>query len=107
MEEVLQVQSEINGIQETIESAAGRVSFLTHQSAMSTIQLTFYQPSSGYKPVDANPSFFTRIANAFKTGAQWIGDILIGLVSLWPLLLIITTCIFLYRKLFLVKKAAV
>ncbi|MEP7256725.1 MAG: DUF4349 domain-containing protein, partial [Ferruginibacter sp.] len=87
MEEVLQVQNEINSIQEEIESAAGRVEYLSHQSAYSTINLTFYQPINGYRPSDGTPSFFTRVTGAFKTGAGWIADLFVGLISIWPLLL--------------------
>jgi len=89
MEEVLQVQHEINSIQEEIESAAGRVEFLSHQSSYSTINLSFYQPVNGFKPSDGAPSFFTRITAAFKTGAGWIADLFVGLISIWPLLLVI------------------
>lgn len=106
MEEVLQVQNEINEIQEAIEAAAGRVGYLTHQSAMSTINLSFYQPINGYKPVDGTPSFLTRMSDAFKSGAKWIADLLIGLISLWPLLLIIFGGVFIFKKKFSVKKQA-
>lgn len=99
MEEVLQVQNEINAIQEQIESAAGRVAFLSNQSAMSTINLTFYQPMEGYKPTDAVPSFLTRVGNAFKTGAGWIAELFVGLVSIWPLLLIVFAIYFGWKKL--------
>ena len=89
MEEVLQVQNEINGIQEQIESAASRVGFLSHQSAYSTINLSFYQPMTGYKPTDGAPSFLTRISTAFKNGTSWMGDLLVGLIAIWPLFLIL------------------
>ncbi len=90
MAEVLQVQQEINSIQEEIESAAGRVAFLSHQSLYSTINLTFYQPMPGFTSADETPSFLNRIATAFKNGTSWIGDLLIGLISIWPLILILT-----------------
>lgn len=106
MEEVLQVQGEINSIQEEIEAAAGRVEYLTHQSAMSTINLSFYQPINGYKPTEGTPSFLTRIAEAFKYGARWIADLLVGLIGLWPLLLIIFGGFFIFKKRFSVKKQA-
>lgn len=99
MEEVLQVQNEINGIQEQIESAAGRVAFLSNQSAMSTFNLNFYQPLEGYKPTDSAPSFLTRLSNAFKTGVSWITELLVGLVSIWPLLLIVFAVYFGWKKL--------
>lgn len=98
MEEVLKVQTEINELQESMESAAGRVNYLTHQSAMSTIVLSFYQPKSGYILPDKTPSFTTRIAAAFKSGGNWIGDLLVGMITIWPLLLIIIFGLFLFRK---------
>ena len=100
MQEVLQVQSEINNLQEAMESAAARVNFLNHQSAMSTILLTFYQPLEGFKPGDANPTFISRIADAFNSGGRWIADVLIGLLTLWPLFLIIPFGIFVFRRIF-------
>ena len=100
MQEVLQVQAEINNLQEGMESAALRVNFLNHQSAMSTILLTFFQPLEGFKPGQSNPTFISRIADAFKSGGRWIADILIGLVTLWPLFLFIPLGVFLFRKMF-------
>lgn len=105
MEEVLQVQNEINSIQEEIESAAGRMSFLSHQSAYSTINLTFYQPINGYKPTDGAPSFFTRVTDAFKAGAKWIADLFVGLISIWPLLIIVFGIYFGWKKLWPAKIA--
>lgn len=98
MEEVLQVQNEINSIQEQIESAAGRVAFLSNQSAMSTINLTFYQPLEGYNTADASPSFLTRVGHAFKTGVSWIAELFVGLVSIWPLLLMVFAAYFGWKK---------
>lgn len=105
MEEVLQVQNEINSIQEEIESAAGRMGFLSHQSAYSTINLTFYQPINGYKPTDGAPSFFTRVTDAFKAGAKWIADLFVGLISIWPLLIIVFGIYFGWKKLWPAKIA--
>lgn len=103
MEEVLQVQSEIDQLQEAMESAAGRVSYLNHQSAMSTILLTFYQPKDGYKPADESPSFLSRVTESFKVGGKWIADLLVDLITLWPLLLILSIAVIAYRKFIYVK----
>jgi hypothetical protein len=89
MEDVLRVQSEINNIQEEIESASGRINYLSHQSAYSTVNLTFYQPLTGYTPPNENPGFFTRTIAAFKSGFSFIGDFLIGVFTIWPLLLFV------------------
>ncbi len=98
MEEVLQVQNEINSMQEEIESAAGRIEFLSNQSLYSTINLTFLQPLAGYKPADETPSFLTRVSSAFKTGASWIADLFVGLIAVWPLLFIIIGIYFGWKK---------
>lgn len=88
MEDVLKVQAEINEIQEEMESASGRINYLSHQSAYSTVNLTFYQPLAGYNPNNESPGFLTRAAIAFKNGFSFIGDIFIGFVSIWPLLVL-------------------
>jgi hypothetical protein len=98
MEEVLQVQSEINSIQEEIEAAAGRVEYLSHQSAYSTINLTFYQPADGFKPTDVSPIFLTRLGNAFKSGAEWLIELLVALISIWPIWLIVIGGIIGYKR---------
>ena len=103
MEEVLQVQGEVNSIQEEIEAATGRVEFLSHQSSFSTINLTFFQPLAGYKPVDETPSFITRVSNAFKAGVSWIAELFVGLVSIWPLLLVAAALYFGWKKMKLSK----
>jgi hypothetical protein len=98
MEEVLLVQNEINSIQEEIESAAGRIGFLSKQSSYSTINLTFFQPLAGYKPSDVTPSFLTRVSSGFKTGASWVADLFVGLIAVWPLLLIVIGIYFGWKK---------
>lgn len=103
MAEVLTVQSEINNIQEEIEAAAGRVAYLSNQAAYSTINLVFYQPLPGFKPVDSSPSFFTRMTDAFKLGTTWISDCLVALVSIWPLILIMAAGLFMFKRVRILK----
>jgi Domain of unknown function (DUF4349) len=89
MEDVLKVQDEINNIQEEMESASARVNYLSHQSAYSTINLTFYQPLAGYNPTNDTPAFSTRMLTAFENGFHFIAEIFIGIVSIWPLFIVI------------------
>jgi len=103
MKEVLEVQEEINGIQEEIESAASRVNYLSHQAAFSTINLTFYQPVAGFKPTDSKPNFFTRLTAAFKSGVDWFAELFIGLMSLWPFILILIIAVILFKRSKLMK----
>ncbi len=87
MGEVLQVQNEINALQEQIEMAAGRIAFLRQSSAYSTINLTFFQVLNPSASTDIEPSFFLRMVSAFENGWNFIKLLLLGLISIWPLLL--------------------
>jgi hypothetical protein len=100
MEEILNVQKEINDIQEEIETVAGRINYLGNSSAMSTIQLNFSQildPSAVQtKPEDAG--FATQVKFAFLNGWHWIREIFIGMLSIWPFLLLISGCYIFFRR---------
>jgi hypothetical protein len=87
MNEILQVQDEINGIQEDIEAASGRINYLQHASAYSTITLTYYQYINGSSPNDEKPGFFTNLSRAFSTGTSLIANLVLFMISIWPLLL--------------------
>ncbi|MEO8413605.1 MAG: DUF4349 domain-containing protein [Ginsengibacter sp.] len=100
MEDVLKVQGEINNLQEEMESASGRINYLSHQSAYSTINVTFYQPLAGYDPSNDAPGFASRITTAFKNGFQFIAEIFIGFVSIWPLWLLAFLVWILFKKYF-------
>lgn len=98
MEEILNVQSVINGVQEEIESATGRVEYLNHASSFSTIHLNFYHVLNEAAVDNDKPSFATRFTRAFQYGWDWIGELFIGIVSIWPLLLLAFTAFFVYNK---------
>ncbi len=97
MSEVLEVQTEINNIQEEIEAAAGRIQYLSRQAAYSTIQLSFFQPVVGFTPND-EPSFFTKALSAFKAGVDFVKYLMLGLITIWPLLIIILISLVLVKK---------
>jgi hypothetical protein len=44
------------------------------------------------------PSFSTKLSEAFKTGWSWIGDLFIGIVSTWPLFLMIFVGFIIYKR---------
>jgi len=98
MEEVLNVQSEINGIQEEIESAAGRINYLQHSSALSTINLTFYQVINATAKDSEKPSYSEKISDAFSVGWKWVGELFVVFVSIWPLLLMTFIVFLIYKK---------
>lgn len=98
MQDILGVQSEINEVQEQIESAAGRIDYLSHAAALSTIHLTFFQVLNVSAGNYSEPSFLAKISESFREGWRWSGNLVIGLVSIWPLLLIAVTLWVILKK---------
>lgn len=103
MEEILNVQSEINGIQEEIESAAGRIQYLGHSSSFSTINMTYYQVLNETAKDDNKLTLGTKIGAAFKTGLSGVGELFVIIVSIWPLLLIAFAGFFFFKRSFKTK----
>lgn len=98
MKDILEVQNEINTITEELESASGRVKYLTHQAAYSTVNLKYFQYLNADNKPDEEPGFFTKIKDAFVSGATGIGSFIIGLIGVWPLLILIVAVIMGFRK---------
>jgi len=83
-------------IQEEIEAIEGRLKYLNNQTALSTVNIDMYQKIN-YNPISYEKSFFTKIIDGFMDGWKLIQMTLIGLVTIWPILLIVLA-VFLGRK---------
>ncbi len=99
MNEILQVQNEINEIQENIEAANGRINYLQHASAYSTINVEYYQYINGSTAANEKPEFFTRLTGAFSTGTSFLGEIVLFTLSIWPLILLFLAFWIYFKKL--------
>jgi hypothetical protein len=100
MEEIITVQKEINDIQEDIELVNGRINTLSHESAMSTINFTFFQVinPSAKSAGEKEPGFLDKVKTSFANGWYWIGEVFVGLISIWPLLAVIILGIWFFRR---------
>lgn len=86
IDEVLKVQSEIGDLQEEIEAASGRVNYIKHQAALSTIVLSFFEPLPvAVSPPETPPGFWKEVAIAGADGWEMIKILMIALVKIWPL----------------------
>jgi hypothetical protein len=98
MNEILQVQGQINDIQEDIEAANGRINYLQHASAYSTINLNYYQYLNGSTADNEKPDFLTKLSRAFSTGTEVISGFTLFCISIWPVILLgLFICIYLKR----------
>lgn len=98
MKDILQVQDEINNLQEEMDGAAGRIAYLGHAAAYSTIHLNFYQVLDPAARNTEEPSFLRRLKEAFKDGWNWMSSAIIGMVGLWPLVLALLAAVIWWRK---------
>lgn len=98
MKEILEVQQEINSIQEDIESGSGRVTYLTHQSAYSTIHLQYFQYLNPANRIKEPSGFLVSLKESFKDGLRILSGLLLLLVSIWPLILGVTIVFLLVWK---------
>ncbi|HXB91976.1 MAG TPA: DUF4349 domain-containing protein [Puia sp.] len=85
MKDILAVQNEINGIQEQMDAAAGRIAWLGHSAAYSTIYLDFYQVLNPTAQEETSPSFFFKLKDSIRQGWEWCSSLVLGLISVWPL----------------------
>ena len=98
MKEILGVQQEINGVQESIESASGRVKYLTHQSAYSTVHLQYFQNMQTGVPAESQSGYLVRLGNSFYASISVIGDLFVLIVILWPVILGVLIALIIWKK---------
>jgi len=98
MKEILTVQKEINSIQEDIEAASGRVDYLQHESAYSTLHLNYFQPINGGSTATPSSGFFKQLSEAFNEGASATGNLLIFIITIWPLWLAGALLVLIWRR---------
>ena len=67
---------------------------------MSTIHFTYFQVINEAAKVagDRDPNFMNKVKTAFANGWYWLGELLVGLVSIWPLLTVIILGTWFFRR---------
>ena len=101
VKDILEAEEKIRIIQEEIESSEGRLKYLNNQTAMSTVHLQMYQEVAYVKsPTINRKPFWARLGEGFETGWELIQTLVIGLVSIWPIVLIFVGIILFRKRLF-------
>ena len=101
IKDILDIQEKIRSLEEEIESKKGRIKFLDDKVLFSTIQLELFE----YFNIETNEnSFLDKIKDAFQNGFQLFLDMLIGLVNLWPILILIILISFWRKNIFQIFK---
>jgi hypothetical protein len=79
--EMLEIERELNTVRADIESITGRLKYLQSQVAYSTLNINFYKANV------QSLGFGNKVVQGFANGWQYLLKFLIGLVNLWPFIL--------------------
>ena len=87
--DVLKAEEQIRVIQEEIEAKEGRLRYLKNQVGMSTVHLEIYQKIKyRQEPTIYKKSFASKLLNALENGWELIQFLVLGLLGIWPLVII-------------------
>lgn len=96
--DILEIEQKIGETREEIEATESRLKTLNDQVAYSTITLKLYQPLDRPAPDAPVISFGSRVVEAFYGGWEFITSLFIGLIYLWPLLILLVIGLWLLRR---------
>jgi hypothetical protein len=102
--EVLEIEKELSAIREEIEAKEGQLRYMKSRIALSTINIEFYKATA--EQPDATVSYGSKMWNALKSGFNGISSFFIGLLYIWPFILIFVIAFFIVRKKLKKKKYA-
>ncbi|MFN8288101.1 MAG: DUF4349 domain-containing protein [Chitinophagales bacterium] len=90
--DILEVEQQLGQIREEIEAMEGQFKLLNDQINYSTISVNMYEKLA-YTP-EPESGFFSDIQEAFVRGWRGLGEFFVGLVRVWPFLLIASVAVF-------------
>lgn len=100
--EILEIERELSVIREEIESKEGQLKYLQNKVSLSTFNIKFYKTVANSQ--DATVSFGSKMWNAIKSGWNGISTFFIGLLHIWPFIIILVAVILYIRKRIASKK---
>lgn len=100
--EVLEIEKELSAIREDIEVFEGKLRYMQSRVSLSTVHIEFYKDieSGGGSTV----SYISKIGNALKSGFNMLSTFFLGLLHVWPFIIIFVIAFVLIRKRIRTKK---
>lgn len=99
VEDILATEENLRVIQEEIEAAQGKMLYMTNRVAFSTIQVEIYETVT-YKeePIAYEKGFFAKAKDGLTSGWEMIENIFLGLLHIWPFLILGTIGVIFLRR---------
>jgi len=98
MQDILEIERNLTEVRTTIEQLEGQFKYLSKQIGYSTLDVSFYEQLPYVYNESGRKGFFARIASALSSGWTGFLSFLVGLVSLWPFLILFGILFILFRK---------
>lgn len=95
VKEMLEIERELAKIREEIESKEGRLKYLKDQVSLSTVYVHFYKVTSA---TGVTVSYGSKMLNALKSGANAISVFFLGLLHLWPFIILVVAVVIFVRR---------
>ncbi|PWH83951.1 DUF4349 domain-containing protein [Algibacter marinivivus] len=86
VKEMLEIERELSNIREEIEAKQGRLKYLQNKVSLSTLDIEFYKLTS---EAPVTKSYSTKMWNAIKAGFNGISIFFLGLLHIWPFIIIL------------------
>ncbi|WP_310555325.1 DUF4349 domain-containing protein [Flavobacterium sp.] len=95
--EIIEIEGKLAEIREEIEAKEGQFRYLKNQISMSTVTIEMYTNDASQSGTTS--SFGGKIWNEIKSGFNGLSRFILGIISIWPFLIIsILIFIFIKRK---------
>lgn len=96
MSEMLEIEAQLSAIREEVEAKEGQLKYLQNQVSLSTITIEFYKTIAEESGVTI--SYGAKLWNAFKSGFYGISSFFLGLLEVWPFIIIAILLFYFIRK---------
>jgi hypothetical protein len=93
--DVIAIESQIATVRSEIESMQGRLNYLQNQVSFSTLTVNYFEN------IGTDFGFASKFADSLRNGWDYLLSALIGLISLWPFIILLVAAVW-----FVVKRRA-
>ena len=99
VEDILNAEEKIRKVTEEIEAQEGRLRYLRDRVSLSTLNLTLYETQAYRDTGEAyERGFWSRTGSAFMFGWELVQGLAIGLIGVWPVVLLLAVLVLLWRR---------
>ncbi|MBR9756882.1 MAG: DUF4349 domain-containing protein [Algicola sp.] len=96
VKEILEIERELSNIREAIEAKQGRLNYLQSKVALSTLTIEFYKTTA--QESGATISYAQKMWKAIKSGFNGISLFFLGILHIWPFILILILSFFVVKR---------